>query len=277
MTTEAVDRFAEIYENEVGPAARRAGGGQGLDRPRVQAAAARGRHRGLRRARHRRPAGRGHGRRGEHRHGPQRHRLHAVLVLPVAGSRPAAELVQVARLPLPDGPRAPARCSREDFGYDVPDSVEIRVWDSSSEMRYWVLPQRPEPAPTGMSEKELAALVTRDSMIGVGPDPPALSSGMRPDADRTRRRPPPGRAAAHRAARPGRRRRAAALQRAVGATGLRPRRGRLPHRASTTGASSSSPSSAPSAGGRAIPSGTRGATTNGGSRRSRPCCPAPAS
>jgi nitrile hydratase subunit alpha len=64
--------------------------------------------------------------------------------------------------------REPRKVLREDFGYDVPDSVEIRIWDSSSEMRYWVLPKRPEGT-DGMSEKELAALVTRDSMIGVGP------------------------------------------------------------------------------------------------------------
>lgn len=64
--------------------------------------------------------------------------------------------------------REPRKVLREDFGFDVPESVEVRVWDSSSEMRYWVLPQR--PAGTGdMDEKQLAALVTRDSMIGVGP------------------------------------------------------------------------------------------------------------
>jgi nitrile hydratase len=63
--------------------------------------------------------------------------------------------------------REPRKVLREDFGYDVGDSVEIRVWDSSSEMRYWVLPQRPAGS-EGLSEKDLAALVTRDSMIGVG-------------------------------------------------------------------------------------------------------------
>jgi nitrile hydratase subunit alpha len=63
--------------------------------------------------------------------------------------------------------RAPRQVLREDFGYDLPDSVEVRVWDSSSEMRYWVLPRRPDG--TGaLSEAELAGLVTRDSMIGVG-------------------------------------------------------------------------------------------------------------
>lgn len=63
--------------------------------------------------------------------------------------------------------REPRKVLREDFGCDVPDSVEIRVWDSSSEMRYWVLPKRPEGT-DGMSEEELAALVTRDSMVGTG-------------------------------------------------------------------------------------------------------------
>ena len=64
--------------------------------------------------------------------------------------------------------KEPRKVLREDFGYDVPDSVEVRVWDSSSEMRYWVLPTAPEGT-DGLSEEELAGLVTRDSMIGVGP------------------------------------------------------------------------------------------------------------
>lgn len=64
--------------------------------------------------------------------------------------------------------REPRKVLAEDFGFAVPDSVEIRVWDSSSELRYWVLPQRPAGT-EGLSEDELAALVTRDSMIGVGP------------------------------------------------------------------------------------------------------------
>jgi nitrile hydratase subunit alpha len=64
--------------------------------------------------------------------------------------------------------RQPRKVLSEDFGYNVPDSVEVRVWDSSSEMRYWVLPRRPEGS-DGLSEAELASLVTRDSMIGVGP------------------------------------------------------------------------------------------------------------
>jgi nitrile hydratase subunit alpha len=63
--------------------------------------------------------------------------------------------------------REPRTVLREDFGYDLPESVEIRVWDSSAELRYWVLPQRPQNT-EGMTEEQLAALVTRDSMIGVG-------------------------------------------------------------------------------------------------------------
>ena len=63
--------------------------------------------------------------------------------------------------------REPRTVLREAFGLDVPDTVEIRVWDSSSEMRYWVLPQRPVGTEE-LDEKGLAALVTRDAMIGTG-------------------------------------------------------------------------------------------------------------
>ena len=52
------------------------------------------------------------------------------------------------------------------MGCTLPDDVEIRVWDSSAEVRYLVLPQRPSGT-EDMSEAELAGLVTRDSMIGV--------------------------------------------------------------------------------------------------------------
>jgi nitrile hydratase subunit alpha len=53
-----------------------------------------------------------------------------------------------------------------EMGTIVPDDVEIRVWDSSAEVRYLVLPQRPADV-DGKTEDELASLVTRDSMIGV--------------------------------------------------------------------------------------------------------------
>jgi nitrile hydratase len=53
-----------------------------------------------------------------------------------------------------------------EFGVELPDTTEIRVWDSSAELRYLVLPERP-PGTERLSEAELAALVTRDAMIGV--------------------------------------------------------------------------------------------------------------
>jgi nitrile hydratase subunit alpha len=62
---------------------------------------------------------------------------------------------------------AEPRAVLREMGLDVPDGVELRVWDSSAEVRYLVLPQRPADT-DGLSEPELAALVTRDSMIGVG-------------------------------------------------------------------------------------------------------------
>lgn len=55
----------------------------------------------------------------------------------------------------------------EEFGVKIPSEVEVRVWDSNAELRYLVLPMRPEGT-DDLSETELAALVTRDSMIGVG-------------------------------------------------------------------------------------------------------------
>lgn len=53
-----------------------------------------------------------------------------------------------------------------EMGTPLDDEVEIRVWDSSAEVRYLVLPERPSGT-EGLSEEELAAVVTRDSMIGV--------------------------------------------------------------------------------------------------------------
>ncbi len=54
-----------------------------------------------------------------------------------------------------------------EFGLSLPEAVSIRVWDSTAEMRYLVVPMRPEGS-EGMSEDALAALVTRDSMVGTG-------------------------------------------------------------------------------------------------------------
>jgi len=52
-----------------------------------------------------------------------------------------------------------------EFGVTLPDDVEVRVWDSSAEIRYLVLPRRPAGT-EGLGVEELAALVTRDAMIG---------------------------------------------------------------------------------------------------------------
>ena len=54
-----------------------------------------------------------------------------------------------------------------EFGVALPKETEVRVWDSTAEIRYLVIPQRPEGT-DGWSEERLASLVTRDSMIGVG-------------------------------------------------------------------------------------------------------------
>ncbi len=64
-----------------------------------------------------------------------------------------------------------------EFGLELGEDVEVRVWDSTAELRYLVLPERPAHT-AGLTEDELAALVTRDSMIGVGKAsaPPAAAS-----------------------------------------------------------------------------------------------------
>jgi nitrile hydratase len=53
-----------------------------------------------------------------------------------------------------------------EFGLDLAEDVEVRVWDSTAELRYLVLPERPAGT-DGLSETELASLVTRDAMVGV--------------------------------------------------------------------------------------------------------------
>lgn len=54
----------------------------------------------------------------------------------------------------------------KELGSEVPDDVEVRVWDSTAELRYLVLPERPAVT-EGWSEEQLAEIVTRDAMIGV--------------------------------------------------------------------------------------------------------------
>jgi nitrile hydratase subunit alpha len=65
-----------------------------------------------------------------------------------------------------------------EFGVALPQTTEIRVWDSTAEVRYLVVPMRPAGT-EGLSEEQLAALVTRDSMIGTGL-PPAPAAASRP-------------------------------------------------------------------------------------------------
>ena len=68
-----------------------------------------------------------------------------------------------------EGARQPRR------GLELPERVRVNVWDSSSDLRYMVLPERPAGT-EGWSEEELAALVTRDCMIGVArPQAPAAT------------------------------------------------------------------------------------------------------
>ncbi|ROP83888.1 nitrile hydratase [Stella humosa] len=90
-----------------------------------------------------------------------------VLGLPPAWYKAAPYRARAVREP---------RAVLAEFGVDVPADREVRVWDSTAELRYLVLPQRP-PGTEGMDEEALAGLVTRDSMIGVGqPLPPGDAS-----------------------------------------------------------------------------------------------------
>jgi nitrile hydratase subunit alpha len=63
-----------------------------------------------------------------------------------------------------------------EFGLDLPEDIEVRVWDSTAELRYLVLPERPAGS-ENLSEDELAALVTRDAMVGVAKVAPPRSEG----------------------------------------------------------------------------------------------------
>ena len=82
---------------------------------------------------------------------------------PVLGLPPAWYKNPAYRARVVAEPRAVLR----EFGVELPAETEVRVWDSTSEVRYLVLPQRPAGS-EGMSEEQLAELVTRDSMIGTG-------------------------------------------------------------------------------------------------------------
>jgi nitrile hydratase alpha subunit len=71
---------------------------------------------------------------------------------------------------------AEPRAVLAEFGIDLDPDVEFRVLDSTAEVRYLVLPRRPEGS-EGLSEEELAALVTRDSMIGVAQPVEPVAAG----------------------------------------------------------------------------------------------------
>jgi nitrile hydratase len=105
-------------------------------------------------------------------------RVHHIVVCTLCSCYPSALLG-----PPPDWYKSFAYRSRavseprsvmREFGMELPDDVEVRVVDSTAEVRYLVLPQRP-PGTEGMSDEELAQLVTRDSMIGV-------SNPLKPEA-----------------------------------------------------------------------------------------------
>ena len=87
---------------------------------------------------------------------------------------------------IPDGSTEPATVEAGALGcgdgnVHLPENVEVRVWDSTAELRYLVLPERPA-ATEGMTEDQLAALVTRDSMIGAGMVAGAAEAEARPGA-----------------------------------------------------------------------------------------------
>ena len=86
--------------------------------------------------------------------------MHVVLMLSVGRPGPSPGLVQVVRLPL-------AGREGADFGVTLPRETDIRVWDSTAETRFMVVPMRPAGT-EDWDEERLAQLVTRDCMVGTG-------------------------------------------------------------------------------------------------------------
>ena len=199
MTTEAVDRLAEIYENEVGPQL-----GAGVV---AKAWSDRTSRRGCSRTPPPACAELGiGGLQGEDMVVVENtDTVHNVIVCtlcscypwPVLGLPPNWYKYPAYRSR--HRARAAARAARglrpRRAGLGRDPGVGLHV-----EMRYWVLPQRPAGT-EGMAEEELAALVTRDSMIGIGRPASPGHRTVRPDDHRARRRPAAGRAAARRTAR----------------------------------------------------------------------------
>ena len=167
MTTEAVDRLADIYENEVGPQLGAAVVAKAWTDPEFKA-------RLLANATEACAEMGIGGLQGEDMVAVENtDTVHNVIVCtlcscypwPVLGLPPNWYKQPAYRSRIV---REPRTILREEFGHDVPDSMEVRVWDSSAELRYMVLPQRPANT-EGKSAAELAELVTRDAMIGVAP------------------------------------------------------------------------------------------------------------
>jgi nitrile hydratase len=174
LTPDAVDRIAEIYENEVGPqlgakVVARAWTDPDFKRRLLENASEACAEFGI------------GGMQGEDMVAVENtDDVHHVIVCtlcscypwPVLGLPPNWYKYPAYRARIVREPRAVLA----EFGLNVPDDVEIRIWDSSAELRYWVIPQRPAGTES-FDEAQLAELVTRDSMIGVGqPKQPGASA-----------------------------------------------------------------------------------------------------
>ena len=161
----ALDLLIETYETKVGPAQRRPRGGAGLGRSRLSRPPDQDATPAI--------AELGYaGRQGEHivalENTPALHNMVVCTLCscypwPVLGLPPVWYKSAPYRSKAVKDPRGVLK----DFGFELPAGTDIRVWDSTAEIRYLVLPMRPEGT-DGWSEERLADLVTRDSMIGTG-------------------------------------------------------------------------------------------------------------
>ena len=166
VSTDALDRIAAHYEDEVGPrhGARviaRAWADPAFKQRLLEDATAACEELGIT------------GLRGEHlRAVEDTAEVHNVVVCTLCSCYPWSVLGLPPSWYKSPGYRAkvvmePRKTLAEDFDFTIPDEVSVRVWDSNSELRYFVIPRRPEGT-EALSEEELAELVTREAMIGVG-------------------------------------------------------------------------------------------------------------